>query len=95
MTRPLTAIVAELEQRDLRSLVEKVATAHHVTLGELLAPARDVLAVQARQAVWRALWADPEVDWSISRIARLFGVDRATVSYALRGRPRDGKPRAA
>lgn len=83
------AIVDELKVRDLLPLVERLAARHHVTVGELLGHGRDPHMVQARHAVWAALWSDPEVYWSISRIAKLFGVDRGTVRYALKGR--DGR----
>lgn len=87
MTRPALDILTELELRDLRTLVERAAQSHHVGLSELLSPGRDYLATRARQAVWVALRGDTEVHWSYCRIAKLFGVDRATVRYALKGRP--------
>jgi hypothetical protein len=86
--KPITAIVDELKVRDLLPLVERIATAHRVTVGELLAPCRDSLAVQARHAVWRALAADPEVHWSLARIGKLFGVNHSSVRTALKGRDR-------
>jgi len=82
------SIIEELRQRDLLTMVEREAAAYHTNVDELLSKTRDSLAIQARHSVWRKLFADPEVVWSISRIAKLFRVDRSTVANALNGRRR-------
>lgn len=89
MTAEVTAIINELNLRDLLTDAKRIATTHRVTIDEMLdVTNRDSLAVKARHAWWRHLWQDPQVDWSVRRIAALARCDRSTIANALKPRDR-------
>lgn len=85
----IRAAIAELEKRDLLDQATRIAKAHRVTIEEMVEVSnRDPLAVRARHAFWRELFGDPQVEWSVRRIAALAKCDRSTVAYALKPRDR-------
>lgn len=89
MTAEVTAILQELDKRDLLTEAKKIAAAHRVTLDEMVdIKNKDPLARQARHAFWRLLWNDPVVEWSVRRIAALARCDRSTIANALKPRDR-------
>lgn len=75
------SIEQELARRDLLGLVEAIARAHHVTMGELLGRRRYAHIIRARHAAWVEL---RRMGWSFPAIAALWGVDHTSVIHAVR-----------
>ncbi len=84
--RPATAILAELEVRDLAEQGERTARAAHVTLGELLGRSRAPEVVRARHAFLGHLVN--ACGFSAASAGRLLGLDHSTVLSALKRLPR-------
>ena len=82
MTRPIAAILAELDQRDLLVDFTAIAKKHHVTIAELMDGKRQLgAASQAKRECWLML---TERDWTYSAIARLWGIDHSSVMHGVR-----------
>jgi hypothetical protein len=62
---------------DLLALVKRIASAHDVTLDEMLGTSHVAGHVHARHALWAALYARGH--WSYPRLGKLFGRDHSTV----------------
>lgn len=80
------AIIADLDQRDLLSLAQRLARAHHVTVDELLGSSHTRMATRARHAFWEALRGLPDGGLNYSAIARICHRDRSAVKWALKRR---------
>jgi chromosomal replication initiation ATPase DnaA len=82
------AIVRDLEERDLLSLVLDVCKRRGVLLHELCGRSHRRSISQARQEVWARLRADPERSYSLTDIAQLFHRDHSTVLAGVRAHAR-------
>lgn len=87
-------IMARLRERDgdgeLMGLMKRIASAHDVTLQELL-DSRKAGPTDARYALWNALMERGH--WSYSRIADVFGRDPSSVNNGVGAhRERHGLP---
>jgi chromosomal replication initiation ATPase DnaA len=82
LTRPLAAILADLDQRDLLVDFTHIARKHGVLLAEIMGPRRAYGGVgRARRDCWRLL---RERGWSYPSIGALWGVDHSSVMYGVR-----------
>ena len=78
------AIVRDLQERDLISLVLDVCRRRAVTLRELCGRSHRRSVSWARQEVWARLRGDPERFYSFPDIARIFRRDHTTVLAGVR-----------
>lgn len=78
-------IMARLRERDgdgeLLTLTKRIASAHNVTLDEMLGTCRESASSHARQALWAAL--HERGHWSYPRLAKLFGRDHSTIIFGV------------
>lgn len=78
--RPLPAILAELETRDLLVDFQRIAAAHHVTIGDIFGKRRYYAMAAARHECWRML---RDQGWSLLRLAEFFSVDHTTIRAGI------------
>lgn len=78
--RPLSEMLADLDRRDLLHMAEALAKEHGAALDDLLA--RPTFGnAPARHALYRAVLG--QLGSSQASVARLFGVDREAIRYAV------------
>lgn len=77
-----SAVIAELRQRDLFEIVERIARRFNVTAREVCGHGRSKPVAMARHAVWAELYALGH--WSYPRIGQLFRRDHTTIVTAVR-----------
>lgn len=82
MSRPVSAIFADLNTRDLVEPLERIAKAHHVTASELLGRSRLTHVTRARWAFLAHLCG--ELGFSANHAGKMLGLDHSTVLNALR-----------
>ena len=73
-----------LSQKDSITIAEKVADAYSISITDLLSKSRQQPLPEARKMVYYLLF---NKDYTISRIARLFGISRDIVYIAIREIP--------
>ena len=78
------AIVRDLVERDLVSLVLDVCQRRGVPLRELCGRSHRLSVSRARQEVWARLRGDPQRFYSFPDIARIFRRDHTTVLAGVR-----------
>jgi DnaA-like protein len=83
--KPGPEICAELRDRDLYDLCDSVARRQGVRLADICSPSRAVDVVEARHAIWHRLYVF--FGGNASAVARVFGVDHATVLSAMKDQP--------
>lgn len=96
-SKPTTAVVDDLESRNLLELVAQVGALRGVCLMELCGRSRTQNTVAARHEVWWCIRHHPERRYSLQEIAHLLGRNHATVWAGLqahRRRQLDPVPRA-
>lgn len=78
------------ERPDAKSIIYKVATVHHVTIGDILGQRRDQFTVKARFAAIRAV-SDARPDLTLPQIGKIFKRDHTSIIHALRATAKPGQ----
>ena len=81
-TKPVAAIMAELDMRDLTMLATRIAGEHGCSVEEMVGPRRVPRFVEARQHLWAELH-DTGV-YSLPVLGRIFDRDWSSVRHGVR-----------